>query len=110
MGLKYWSGAHTKHRLLYHLVWLPKYRKRVLDGDVAIRLQNLLYEAAQVNRWWIDELKIMPDHVHLMVQAKQIAYHDRDRWLADPMFASVPMDINVMRDGKDVLLKEMKLQ
>ena len=33
-----------------------------------------------------------PDHVHLMVQAKQIAYHDRDRWLADPRFAKVPID------------------
>lgn len=32
-----------------------------------------------------------PDHVHLLVQAKQIAYHDRDRWLADPAFAKVPM-------------------
>jgi gamma-glutamyltranspeptidase/glutathione hydrolase len=31
------------------------------------------------------------DHVHLMVQAKQIAYHDRDRHLADPRFAEVPM-------------------
>ena len=33
-----------------------------------------------------------PDHVHLMVQAKQIAYHDRDRFLADPAFSDVPMD------------------
>jgi gamma-glutamyltranspeptidase len=32
------------------------------------------------------------DHAHLMVQAKQIAYHDRDRHLADPRFADVPMD------------------
>lgn len=34
-----------------------------------------------------------PDHVHLLVQAKQIAYHDRDRWLGDPAFAKVPMDM-----------------
>ena len=33
-----------------------------------------------------------PDHVHLLVQAKQIAYHDRDRWLGDPRFADVPME------------------
>jgi gamma-glutamyltranspeptidase len=33
-----------------------------------------------------------PDHVHLLVQAKQIAYHDRDRWLADPRFAQVPVE------------------
>jgi gamma-glutamyltranspeptidase len=32
------------------------------------------------------------DRVHLMVQAKQIAYHDRDRVLADPAFAEVPVD------------------
>jgi gamma-glutamyltranspeptidase/glutathione hydrolase len=33
-----------------------------------------------------------PDHVHLLVQAKQIAYNDRDRWLADPRFTRVPME------------------
>ncbi|MFL4994744.1 MAG: gamma-glutamyltransferase [Microvirga sp.] len=33
-----------------------------------------------------------PDHVHLMVQAKQLAYHDRDRWLADPRFVDVPIE------------------
>jgi len=33
-----------------------------------------------------------PDHVHLMIQAKQLAYHDRDRWLADPKFAKVPVE------------------
>jgi gamma-glutamyltranspeptidase/glutathione hydrolase len=32
-----------------------------------------------------------PDHIHLLVQAKQIAYHDRDRVLADPDFADVPV-------------------
>ena len=28
MALRYWSGAHTRHRIMYHLVWVPKYRKR----------------------------------------------------------------------------------
>lgn len=32
-----------------------------------------------------------PDHVHLLVQAKQIAYHDRDRYLGDPDFSDVPL-------------------
>jgi gamma-glutamyltranspeptidase/glutathione hydrolase len=31
------------------------------------------------------------DHVHHLVQAKQLAYHDRDRWIADPAFANVPV-------------------
>jgi gamma-glutamyltranspeptidase/glutathione hydrolase len=34
-----------------------------------------------------------PHRAHLMVQAKQIAYHDRDRWIGDPAFADVPMDM-----------------
>jgi hypothetical protein len=27
---KYWKGDHTTHKLRYHLVWIPKYRKRIL--------------------------------------------------------------------------------
>jgi gamma-glutamyltranspeptidase/glutathione hydrolase len=42
-----------------------------------------------------------PDHVHLLVQAKQIAYHDRDRWLADPRFADVPMDRLISKTHAD---------
>jgi len=64
---KYWLGAHTKHRLQYHLVWIPKYRKRVLAGKVAIRLQELFEEAAEVNDWRIHELNIQRDHVHMLI-------------------------------------------
>ncbi len=32
-----------------------------------------------------------PERIHLMVQAKQISYHDRDRWLGDPAFTDLPM-------------------
>ena len=68
MALRYWTGGHPKHRLLYHLVWIPKYRKRLLQGKVAVRLRHWLYEACKVNRWWIEELKILPDHVHVLIQ------------------------------------------
>ena len=70
MALKYWTGGHTKHRLLYHLVWIPKCRKRVLQGKVAARLRHFLYEACKVNRWWIEEVKILPDHVHVLIQVQ----------------------------------------
>ena len=66
----YWTGAHTKHRLRVHLVWVPKYRRRVLEGAVAARLDTLIRQAAQVNRWQVHELAIQPDHVHLLLQIR----------------------------------------
>jgi gamma-glutamyltranspeptidase/glutathione hydrolase len=42
-----------------------------------------------------------PDHVHLLVQAKQLAYHDRDRWLADPRFADVPIERLISKSHAD---------
>jgi len=70
LAMVYWTGAHTKHRLQYHLVWIPKYRKRVLRGKLAGRLKQLLYQAATVNRWEIKELNVQVDHVHLLIQTR----------------------------------------
>jgi putative transposase len=68
MDKKYWSGAHTKHRLRFHIVWLPKYRRRVLRGAVSARLQELLWQAAEVNAWQLHELAVRDDHVHVLIQ------------------------------------------
>lgn len=65
---KYDSGAHTTHRLQYHLVWVPKYRKRVLRGPLARRLYELLKQCAEINHWHIEELNVQVDHVHLLIQ------------------------------------------
>jgi gamma-glutamyltranspeptidase len=57
------------------------------QGFTVLEMLNLL-EPLEIR----DTGFLGPDHVHLLVQAKQIAYHDRDRWLADPAFAKVPME------------------
>ena len=66
----YWTGAHTKHRMMVHLVWIPKYRKKLLVGPVAKRIKELLLECAEVNKWRVDELNIQEDHVHLLIQIR----------------------------------------
>ena len=66
----YWTGAHTKHRHMYHIVWIPKYRKRVLRGNIATRIEELLRECAMMNKWEIHELNIQVDHVHMLVQLR----------------------------------------
>jgi len=65
---KYWQGSQTTHRLMYHLVWTPKYRKRVLKEKIAERIKELLYECADLQRWKIEELNIQIDHVHILVR------------------------------------------
>ena len=67
----YRVGSHTKYRLMYHLVWLPKYRKRVLENGIKSRLTELFFECAEINSWKIIELNIQKDHVHIILQLKQ---------------------------------------
>ena len=68
--VKYWAGSHSKHRLMYHIVWIPKYRKKVLLGKIAKRVEELLLECAKVNDWEIHEMNVQEDHVHVFVQLK----------------------------------------
>ena len=65
---RYWRGKHTKHRIQVHLVLVPKYRKRVLRGKIAIRLRRLLYDGCRINRWWVDKISIQVDHAHVLIQ------------------------------------------
>ena len=66
----YWTGAHTKHRHMYHIVWIPKYRKRILRGAIALRIEELVRECATMNKWEIHELNVQVDHVHMLIQLK----------------------------------------
>ena len=51
----------------YHFVWIPKRRKKVLVGDVAKRLEELLYEKTKELDCDIIALEIMEDHAHLFL-------------------------------------------
>ena len=53
----------------YHLIWCPKYRKKVLEGDIMKRLKQILNSKAKEISIEIDTMEIMPDHVHLFVRA-----------------------------------------
>lgn len=51
-----------------HVVWCPRYRRRVLGGRVATRLDELIREKADERGWEIVACEVMPDHVHLFVK------------------------------------------
>jgi len=62
------AGAHTVHNLYYHIVWVPKYRRRVLEGKVGERARQVIVEVAEKYGYYADELKVNPDHIHLLVR------------------------------------------
>ena len=60
-------GAHTKSDLKVHLVWIPKYRKAVLSGEVAIRVRDLIRQIAAEHELEIISGKVARDHVHVFL-------------------------------------------
>jgi putative transposase len=63
----YRINSHSKTNLQVHLVWIPKYRKRVLSGEVAIRVRDILRQVASEHDIHIISGKIAIDHVHMFV-------------------------------------------
>ncbi|HLX41547.1 MAG TPA: IS200/IS605 family transposase [Ktedonobacteraceae bacterium] len=68
MDENYIHEQHTVHHILYHIIFCPKRRRKVLIGPVSHRLKQLIEEVAQEQGWEIVELAIQPDHVHLFIQ------------------------------------------
>jgi len=73
MAVPRWRKSNTStHNVSYHLIWCPKYRRSILVGDIEKRLKQLLKEKAKEHNWEIKTMEIMPDHIHLFVQANPI--------------------------------------
>jgi putative transposase len=65
----YARNAGAVFSLKYHLVFCPKYRKPVLQGQVAERLKTLLATKADELCVTLHTLEVMPDHVHMFVES-----------------------------------------
>lgn len=66
--MKYKSSNNIVYSCKYHVVWCPKYRRKLLVSDIAIRLKELIIEVADKYSFEIIEMEIMPDHVHLLIE------------------------------------------
>lgn len=51
----------------YHVVWCPKYRRMVLVPPLDERLKQIIYEVCEEQQTEIEELEVIPDHVHLLI-------------------------------------------
>jgi putative transposase len=67
--VEYRKGAHTIYSLHYHLVFIPKYRKPVLRGEVGLRVRELVRRICHSLDVEIIRGHVWPDHVHLLLSA-----------------------------------------
>jgi len=58
------------HLMNYHFVFCPKYRRRILVGEVKERLKQLIIEKVKSMDSEVLRLEVMPDHIHLFVASK----------------------------------------
>jgi len=65
--VEYKSTRHVKYLCNYHFVWIPKYRRKVLTGEVAEYTKEVLRTIAEELGCEVLALEVMPDHIHLFV-------------------------------------------
>jgi putative transposase len=61
------TARHSHYNLNYHLVAVPKYRRRVLIGVVRDRLLETINALCAERDWTVLGLEVMPDHIHLFI-------------------------------------------
>lgn len=66
---EYRKGSHTIHDLKYHIVWVTKYRYKVLNGEIAQRTRDIIRQVCESREVIIIKGHVSVDHVHLLVSA-----------------------------------------
>ena len=64
-GVVFRRTAHAAYDTAYHLVWSPKYRKKILQGAIAERVRGMFTEIAEQYEITIEEMEVSIDHVHI---------------------------------------------
>ena len=71
MNNERWKHSNTTiFNISYHIIWCPKYRRKVLVNEVEDRLKTLLVEKAEEIGCEISIQEVMPDHVHIFIKTK----------------------------------------
>ena len=68
-GLQVGKTRYTHYSIAYHLVWIPKYRRRVLTGEVQAETKRLIAECCEQQGLTLLALETDEDHIHVCVSA-----------------------------------------
>lgn len=62
------SNSNITYSCKYHIVWCPKYRRKVLVDAVEVRLKEIITQTCSELKVDVLEMEIMPDHIHLLLE------------------------------------------
>ena len=63
----YYSSSHLVFKCSYHVVICPKYRKRILVGEISNRLKQICYSIAEEYDFLIEDIETDKDHIHMII-------------------------------------------
>nr|WP_246046290.1 IS200/IS605 family transposase [Thermosporothrix hazakensis] len=66
--MSYKSNKNVLYSCKYHVVWCPKYRRKVLVEPIDTRLKQIIEEVCQEHQFDLLSMEIRPDHVHLLIE------------------------------------------
>lgn len=66
-SMSYSKLSHTSWECKYHIVFIPKYRKKILYGQIKKDLKDIFHKLAYQKECKIEEGYLMKDHVHMMI-------------------------------------------
>jgi putative transposase len=68
-GLQVGKTRYTHYSIAYHLIWIPRYRRRVLTGEVQKEAKRLIAECCERQGLTLLALETDEDHIHVFVSA-----------------------------------------
>lgn len=68
-SIKSYKTDHSiVYRCQYHVIWCPKFRRRILVPPIDTRLKDLILEKQSAYGYEVLAMEVMPDHVHLLLE------------------------------------------
>ena len=63
-------GLHNVYRIMYHFVWIPKYRHKVFVEPYRTKLKGIIIKSAYDHDMIVEELEILKNHLHMVLRAE----------------------------------------
>lgn len=90
---QYHKADHLVYSCQYHVIFCPKYRRKILNEGREVRLKEIFLDTAERHGFSILEMEVMPDHVHLLVDC-------------NPRYGIAQCLKDLKRESASILLRE----